>query len=118
MARSSAYALAVVLIDRVLRAAARASAPTWSTPGRPSRNRRRRSSDEVTSARLSTPVSVVVTRPSLIAFRPACFRLYTGTSWATGPLDPAGKSRDHHALRLPCPGECEAAQRERAVPVR
>ena len=35
MAVSIAQALAVVLIDRVARPAARASAPTWSTPGRP-----------------------------------------------------------------------------------
>ena len=33
IARSRAYALAVVLIERVPSAAARASAPTWSTPG-------------------------------------------------------------------------------------
>ncbi len=35
MAVSIAQALAVVLIERVARSAARASAPTWSTPGRP-----------------------------------------------------------------------------------
>ena len=40
MARSSANALAVVLIDRVASVAARASTPTWSTPGSPWRNRR------------------------------------------------------------------------------
>ncbi len=49
MARSSACAFAVVLIDRVPREAARASAPTWSTPGRPCRNRRRDASERVTS---------------------------------------------------------------------
>ena len=41
-----AYALAVVLIERVLRLAARASAPTWSTPGSPSRKRRRVASED------------------------------------------------------------------------
>jgi len=51
MARSMANALAVVLIDRVARSAARASAPTWSTPGRPWRNRRSVASEAVTSAR-------------------------------------------------------------------
>jgi hypothetical protein len=35
-----AQALAVVLMDRVPREAARASAPTWSTPGSPWRNLR------------------------------------------------------------------------------
>src|SRR6476469_10793817 len=35
MAVSMAHALLVVLIERVPRAAARASQPTWSTPGRP-----------------------------------------------------------------------------------
>src|SRR4051812_10035170 len=51
IARSSAHALAVVLMDRVPRDAARASAPTWSTPGRPWRNRRRDASDAKASAR-------------------------------------------------------------------
>ena len=37
MARSIAHALALVLIERVLSVAARASAPTWSTPGSPRR---------------------------------------------------------------------------------
>ena len=45
MARSIAYALAVVLIERVPSPAARASAPTWSTPGRPCRKRRSEASD-------------------------------------------------------------------------
>src|SRR4051812_43344053 len=40
MARSIASALADFLIDRVARRAARSSAPTWSTPGRPCRKRR------------------------------------------------------------------------------
>jgi hypothetical protein len=35
IAMSMPHALAVVLIDRVPREAARASQPTWSTPGRP-----------------------------------------------------------------------------------
>ena len=50
MARSIAHAFAVVLIERVPRVAARASAPTWSTPGRPCRNVRRAASDRATSA--------------------------------------------------------------------
>ena len=41
IARSIAVCFAVVLIDRVASVAARNSAPTWSTPGRPYRNRRR-----------------------------------------------------------------------------
>ena len=48
-----AYALAVVLIERVPSAAARASPPTWSTPGSPCRKRRREESDEVTSSKLA-----------------------------------------------------------------
>ena len=40
IAVSIAHAFAVVLMLRVASAAARASAPTWSTPGRPCRNRR------------------------------------------------------------------------------
>src|SRR5579863_8590296 len=40
MARSRAHCLAVVLIDRLASMAARASAPTWSTPGSPCRNSR------------------------------------------------------------------------------
>ena len=50
MARSMAKAFDVVLIDRVDSAAARASAPTWSTPGRPCRKRRSAASERVTSA--------------------------------------------------------------------
>src|SRR5690349_22080055 len=46
-----AVALAVVLIDRVPRLAARASAPTLSTPGSPCRNVRNAAFDLVTSAR-------------------------------------------------------------------
>ena len=43
------HALAVVLMDRVASIAARASAPTWSTPGNPCRNARSVASDLVTS---------------------------------------------------------------------
>src|SRR5262245_41456378 len=57
-ARSRANCLAVVLIERVARPAARASTPTWSTPGSPWRNRRRVAADAVTSAR---SVAVAVT---------------------------------------------------------
>ncbi|CAM5661036.1 hypothetical protein SFUMM280S_07794 [Streptomyces fumanus] len=49
MARSSAYAFAVVLMERVPSAAARASRPTASTPGSPCRKRRSVLSDAVTS---------------------------------------------------------------------
>src|SRR3954454_2811500 len=51
MARSRANALDVVLIDRVPSIAARASAPTWSTPGSPCRNRRNDDSEAAPSAR-------------------------------------------------------------------
>src|SRR3954447_8264584 len=50
IAVSIAHALAVVLIDRVPSCAARASAPTWSTPGSPCRNARRLSFDRGTSS--------------------------------------------------------------------
>ncbi|CAM5644359.1 hypothetical protein SHIRM173S_02006 [Streptomyces hirsutus] len=49
MARSMAYAFAVVLIERVPSEAARASRPTASTPGSPCRKRRSVLSDAVTS---------------------------------------------------------------------
>src|SRR5262245_17947266 len=58
-ARSRANCLAVVLIDRVARPAARASTPTWSTPGRPCMKRRSVAADAVTSAR---SLAVAVTR--------------------------------------------------------
>ena len=47
----SPTALAVVLIDRVPSVAARASAPTWSTPGSPCRNVRRAASELPSRAR-------------------------------------------------------------------
>src|SRR4051795_255094 len=50
MAVSIAHAFAVVLIDRVPSCAARASAPTWSTPGRPWRKARRLSFDRGASS--------------------------------------------------------------------
>ena len=49
MARSSAQAFDVFLIERVPRSATRASAPTWSTPGRPCRKARKAASERVTS---------------------------------------------------------------------
>src|SRR3954453_10650871 len=52
---SSAQRLASFLIERVARPAARASAPTWSTPGRPCRNRRSVESDAVAAARSLIP---------------------------------------------------------------
>ncbi len=45
-----AHCFAVVLIERVDSVATRASAPTWSTPGRPWRKRRKLESDEVISS--------------------------------------------------------------------
>ncbi|GHA67260.1 hypothetical protein GCM10010305_06640 [Streptomyces termitum] len=54
-----AYALAVVLIERVPRDAARASRPTASTPGSPWRKRRNVLSDAVTSAKAAAAVAVV-----------------------------------------------------------
>src|SRR3954447_8415574 len=60
IARSIAQALAVVLIERVERVAPRASAPTWSTPGSPCRNRRRDASDAVISDLRSTGSAAVV----------------------------------------------------------
>ncbi len=51
MARSMAYAFAVVLIERVPSMAARPSRPTASTPGNPCRKRRSAASEAVTSAR-------------------------------------------------------------------
>src|SRR5262245_8557752 len=56
-ARSRANCLAVVLIDRVASPAARASTPTWSTPGSPCRNRRNVAADTVTSARSAVAVT-------------------------------------------------------------
>jgi hypothetical protein len=55
IARSRAIAFAVVLIERVPSDAARASAPTWSTPGRPCRKRRSEASLAVTSAYAASP---------------------------------------------------------------
>ena len=52
--RIQRQALLVVLILRVASAAARASAPTWSTPGRPCRNRRSDVSSRVASCRAAT----------------------------------------------------------------
>src|SRR5437016_3580297 len=51
IARSIAHALAVVLIERVPSIAARATAPTSSTPGRPCRKVRNAASDRVTPER-------------------------------------------------------------------
>src|SRR5262245_29015195 len=50
MAVSIAQSLAAFLMLRVARPAARCSTPTWSTPGRPWRNRRRDDSSRVASA--------------------------------------------------------------------
>src|SRR5204863_1031530 len=50
--------LAVVLIERVPSIAARCSAPTWSTPGRPCRNARSAASERATSP--SSGVTAVI----------------------------------------------------------
>lgn len=60
MARSMAYAFAVVLMERVPSAAARVSRPTVSTPGSPWRKRRSVVSDEVTSGRGGAAVGALV----------------------------------------------------------
>src|ERR687897_1755725 len=82
-ARSSANALAVVLIDRVASPAARASTPTWSTAESPWRNRRRVSFDAVTSGRGD---AAMVTRSGYCQVRSA-------PSWACGlqGLGPQGR---------------------------
>ena len=54
MASSSAYALDAFLMLRAASAAARASAPTWSTPGNPCKNRRSAAPSRTTSAYAST----------------------------------------------------------------
>jgi hypothetical protein len=71
MARSMAYAFDVVLIDLVARPAARASHPTWSTPGRPWRNRRSEDSERTMSSKtaceevvLAVELAVGVTDPA------------------------------------------------------
>src|SRR6186713_1106884 len=66
IAVSIAHALADVLIERVPRTAARASAPTWSTPGNPCRNARRVASEWATSASecAVTVISAVYARTS------------------------------------------------------
>src|SRR5919202_858859 len=85
IARSSAHFLAVVLIDRVPSMAARASAPTSSTPGRPCSQRRSPASSRVTSSK----------RRSAVVVTPA---LYVG--WVAGPRSraagghPAGGAPD------------------------
>src|SRR5262245_16528214 len=76
MARSSAYCFEALLMLRVASAAARASAPTWSTPGSPCRNRRSPASSRTTSAYVST---VAVMPPSL------CGRRRGPGSSAAGP---------------------------------
>ena len=72
IAASMAHAFAVVLMLRVASDAARASAPTWSTPGRPCRKRRSVDSSRAASAGVDVAhcadakrrSSVTVTGPS------------------------------------------------------
>src|SRR3954454_17129182 len=59
MARSIAAAFAVVFTDRVPSAAARASTPTLSTPGRPCRKDRRLKAEPDTSGSLDVAVAVM-----------------------------------------------------------
>ena len=59
IAVSMAQRFASVLIDRVESAAARACAPTWSTPGNPCRNRRRPALELATSVGIADVVSVI-----------------------------------------------------------
>jgi len=62
MARSMAYAFALVLIERVANVAARASAPTWSTPGKPCKNVRIVDAELVAASRSADlRVAIVVT---------------------------------------------------------
>src|SRR5690606_16767288 len=64
MARSIALALAVVLIERVPSIAARWSAPTRSTPGRPCRNARRVAPDDATSASEVVTIDTLTASPT------------------------------------------------------
>jgi hypothetical protein len=65
IAVSMAQALAVVLMLRVASAAARASAPTWSTPGSPCRKRRSEAPSLITSAVEANPTIVLIRIPSM-----------------------------------------------------
>lgn len=80
MARSMAYAFAVVLTDRVPRPAARASSPTASTPGSPCRKRRSAFADAVASAK---PAS-----------RPGASAAYAGTTEGAGAGAEVGAGED------------------------
>src|SRR5690606_16344999 len=61
IAVSIAWSFADFLMLRVPRLAALASTPTWSTPGRPCRNRRRLVSSRVASASASGELAVAMT---------------------------------------------------------
>src|SRR6185437_14200547 len=65
MAMSRAHCLAVVLMDRLASVAARASAPTRSTPGSPCRKPRSEASDQVTLCVTAVALMKVVTYPLL-----------------------------------------------------
>ena len=64
MARSRANSFAVVLIDLVPSAAARCSAPTWSTPGNPCRKRRSEELRTWSRAARALGVAVVAVTPA------------------------------------------------------
>src|SRR5262245_26866748 len=66
IARASAHALAVVLMDLVPSVATRCSAPIWSTPGRPRRNARRVLAECETSPRVA--VMGTNTSPAPVSF--------------------------------------------------
>src|SRR5665213_3452190 len=75
IAVSMAHRFASVLIDRVDSAAARACAPTWSTPGRPCRNRRNAESELATSVGIADVVSVIDSPYRRAATRVAVMRM-------------------------------------------
>src|SRR3989440_5030844 len=106
IARSSAQALAVVLIERVPSIAARCSAPTWSTPGRPCRNARSAASERATSPRSGVRSGVTAVIPaSLRAGRPgdagAAGTGYLVRRGRTRGGPPAGQVAPDRPARLP-----------------
>ena len=91
IARSIAQALALVLIERVDSIAARASAPTWSTPGRPCRKRRSAESDEVIWDTSGRPVPLATGGEAVVVTA----RVYAGATSV-----PTGASQHQAATQL------------------
>src|SRR3984957_19056942 len=89
MAISSAHCLAVVLIDRLASMAARASAPTWSTPGSPCRNSR---SEGPTRAGISTGALIGDSLLRPFSLTVATTRYATGPGLAVRPCPRAGRT--------------------------